>query len=256
MSVAKTMEEVIENQRKIFNQDFEEKPFDGAVQELSYEKRINFSKRYIKKNDVLLSVGCGDGTVVKGLSDSVNRVIALDVSENALRVAKKFNHANNIEYILTPIEKFETTEKFNVIVLFEVIEHVYDPLLVLKKINQLLVPGGVVLISTPNYMRLTRRVKMLPIISSIRKKRGKRNDRINCDHVAEYTFQQVNEFLHIAGFLTIKNEGIIFWTNTIGGNFCRNIKWLQSINFFLGSLFPSIAGHMYVAAKKNACIQE
>ncbi len=251
MSTAhKTLEEVIETQREIFNRDFAESPFVGAVQELNYETRISLAKKYCSKNDIVLSVGCGDGTVIKGLSPFVKKIVALDVSENAIRIAKKFNFAQNIEYIHGSIEEYDGKEKFNTVLLYEVIEHLFDPKFVLKKMSTLMTDNAIVCLSTPNFMRTTRRVKMLPIISHLRKMKGKSNDRINCDHVAEYTFHQIKEFFISAGFEVASHEGIMFWTNTIGGDILRNVKWVQKVNFFLGSLCPSMAGHMYVVARK------
>lgn len=48
------------------------------------------------------------------------------------------------------LEIVGTDEKFNTVVLFDVIEHVPDPIALLKKINSLLEDGGVVLFSTIN----------------------------------------------------------------------------------------------------------
>ena len=251
MENVKSLKKAIEIQEKIFDKDFSQGPFSGTVQELAYSKRVSFSRLFTKSSDKVLSVGCGDGTVVKGVSDAVKRVVAIDISQQAINVAKKFNNSLNISYIKKNIEDFNPEEKFNAALLFEVIEHLFQPKEALTKIYNILNDDGIILISTPNYNRATRRVKKLPIINFIRKLQGKDSERINCDHFQEYTYKQLEVFLKDAGFTIIRREGIIFWTNTVGGSIGKELRWLQKINFYLGSLFPSIAGHMYIAAQKN-----
>ena len=251
MKDVKSLKKAIEIQEKIFDKDFSQGPFSGTVQELAYCKRISFSRLFTKSNDKVLSVGCGDGTIAKGVSDAVKKVVAIDISQQAINVAKKFNNSLNIFYVKKNIEDFNPEEKLNIALLFEVVEHLFQPKEVLSKIYNILSDEGIILISTPNYDRATRKVKKLPIINFIRKLQGKNSERINCDHFQEYTYKQLEDFLNDAGFTVIQREGIIFWTNTIGGNMCKNIRWLQKINFYLGSLFPSIAGHIYIAAQKS-----
>jgi SAM-dependent methyltransferase len=43
-----------------------------------------------------------------------------------------------------------TGQRFDCIMMFEVIEHLEDPIAVMKKISELLVPGGLIALSTPN----------------------------------------------------------------------------------------------------------
>ena len=45
---------------------------------------------------------------------------------------------------------------FDVVVMFDVIEHLLDPLDSLHRVRSVLHPGGVLIISTPNFNALTR----------------------------------------------------------------------------------------------------
>ncbi len=56
------------------------------------------------------------------------------------------------------IEDFHTTERFDLILLLNLIEHVADPAAVLRRMQSLLSPTGVILIKTPNVDTLDCRI--------------------------------------------------------------------------------------------------
>ncbi|MCL4382308.1 class I SAM-dependent methyltransferase, partial [Patescibacteria group bacterium] len=49
---------------------------------------------------------------------------------------------------------------FNVLTLIDVLEHVIDPLALLKEAHRLLAPGGRLIISLPNFARIGNRLRM------------------------------------------------------------------------------------------------
>ncbi|MCX5704349.1 MAG: methyltransferase domain-containing protein [Candidatus Omnitrophica bacterium] len=237
-------------QREIFNKSFAKGPFSGVVAELSYQKRISFTLKFIPDSSTILDFGCGDGRVTKDILTRAKKVVAIDISEKAIEVAKKFNNHPNIKYINTTIEDFSSEEKFDAVIMFEIIEHIYDPKSIFHKAKNLLKEDGVIILSTPNFLRLTRRVKRLYGIKHIRRRMGKDADRICCDHVREFSYQEVKDMLIDAGFEILAYEGVILWTDTIGGDLLRSVYWVQRLNFYLGSLIPPASGHIFIAAKK------
>ncbi len=95
----------------------------------------------------LLDVGCGDGSFLKLARTCGWDVVGLDPDPKAA--------ANAAEQGLTVyeggIEYFDgKTGLFDVITLNHVIEHVYDPVKVLKTCHDLLKPGGQLWLETPN----------------------------------------------------------------------------------------------------------
>lgn len=73
----------------------------------------------------------------------------LDISESSINISKKFIDSPAVTYILKDIFDYETTEKYNFITVGEVLEHIEEPVELLKKIASLLTEDGHVFITTP-----------------------------------------------------------------------------------------------------------
>ena len=247
----KKLEEAQRIQKEIYNRSCANGPFIGRVAELSYKRRINFALRFMPESASVLDFGCGDGTIANGILAKAKKVVALDVSDQAIKVAEEFNSHPNIKYLHTTIEGYTSEEKFDTILMFEIIEHVFDPQSIFHKAGDLLKKEGTLVMSTPNFMRLTNRAKRLYGIRQIRKMMGKDPNRIGCDHFREYTYEEVKDMLDNAGFEVLRYEGAILWTDTIGGDLLRSVCWVQQLNFYLGSLVPRVAGHIFLAAGKR-----
>ena len=62
------------------------------------------------------------------------------------------------DYFCGRIEDYESDERFDLVILLNLIEHVADPLEVLRKVQRLLAPEGLALVKTPNTKSLDARV--------------------------------------------------------------------------------------------------
>jgi 2-polyprenyl-3-methyl-5-hydroxy-6-metoxy-1,4-benzoquinol methylase len=112
--------------------------------------RYKFAKKFISKDDIALDCACGCGYGSKILSEVAKSVIAVDIDETAIKYAKKYYNADNIQYIQKDCYKLEFEDcSFDKIVSIETIEHLPDPVPFIKKIYKLLKKGGIVIISTP-----------------------------------------------------------------------------------------------------------
>lgn len=100
----------------------------------------------------LLDVGCGDGRGLARLRQYGWEVHGLDVDPVSVRVARE---RHGLDVHLGPLETAPyETDSFDAIMSSHVIEHVHEPLAVLRQIRGLLKRGGRFVAVTPNVMSL------------------------------------------------------------------------------------------------------
>lgn len=100
------------------------------------------------KNRDVLEVGCSIGAVASLLSERGFNVWASDVSRYAVSKAKKLTP--KAHFLTIDIQKkLNIKKKFNIIIAFEVVEHLEKPQLGINNIFAGLKRGGVAVISTP-----------------------------------------------------------------------------------------------------------
>ena len=109
------------------------------------------SRKKINKIKIL-DVGCGGGLISEGLYNLGANVTGIDFIKTNIRVAKIHAQKNNlkINYHVKDFEKEKIESKFDVIIIFEVLEHLNNWELFLKKIRFNLKKNGVLIISTIN----------------------------------------------------------------------------------------------------------
>lgn len=104
-----------------------------------------------------LDVGGGTGwllTQAKSVEPRLTKTHIVDIDGSAEATARTAGH----DFFLGRIEEFETEQRFDVILMLNLIEHVDDPVAVLAKVRGLLKPGGRVLVKTPNHDSLDARL--------------------------------------------------------------------------------------------------
>ena len=100
----------------------------------------------------LLDIGCSEGGGLWFYSKNGFQPEGLEINEKAASVARERRFIVHT----VPLEQFNPTGLFDVIVLSNVLEHSLDPLEMLKHVHRLLQPNGQVWISSPNADSLWR----------------------------------------------------------------------------------------------------
>jgi len=106
----------------------------------------------------LLEVGCGSGVLLQEAVKRGWRVDALELSAELAAVARQ----NNPEATITTgnIEFQEPSGTcYDAIISFDVLEHVHSPMTMIENCRELLKPGGLLMLQTPNTRSLRCRIQ-------------------------------------------------------------------------------------------------
>jgi 2-polyprenyl-3-methyl-5-hydroxy-6-metoxy-1,4-benzoquinol methylase len=108
-------------------------------------------------NGDVLEVGCGEGRGIALMMPKATSFTAVDKIEEALeKLRAQYPAAKFIGTNIPPLTAL-ADNSYDVVVTFQVIEHIEDDHLFLKEIQRVLKPGGVALVTTPNrHLSLTR----------------------------------------------------------------------------------------------------
>jgi len=100
-----------------------------------------------RQNNRFLDVGCGAGTLLKVASDEGWQAEGIEVS----RPSVEFLQKQNIKVFHGDLSAAQFTEgSFDVATAVEILEHIPEPITVLKEIHQVLRPGGLLWATTPH----------------------------------------------------------------------------------------------------------
>jgi SAM-dependent methyltransferase len=134
---------------------------DANVRESSvamFKKEIDHIVQYDKKRAAALDIGSGMGTFLYAAKPVYKTVVGLDVSaQMAAFVERKLG----VKVFVQQFEDFNFPEKFSLIHMSHVLEHVPDPNHWLQKARQMLDDKGVLVINVPNKFSFSFRLQHL-----------------------------------------------------------------------------------------------
>ena len=99
----------------------------------------------------VLDAGCGSGYGAAELSQAASQVLAIDVAAEAVDYAREHYRAGNLRFEQASCLEIPAAEaSFDLVVAFELIEHLSDWRAFLREVRRVLSPEGQFLVSTPN----------------------------------------------------------------------------------------------------------
>ncbi len=97
----------------------------------------------------LLEIGCGNDGMTRLLSPKVESITAFDISRPSLDEVERLG-LPNVRTEQGLVENFQPDEKFEWVVVSEVIEHLRKPKEVIRKAFEFVASGGAMVLTTPN----------------------------------------------------------------------------------------------------------
>ena len=118
--------------------------YRAGAQAISRLKKI---APFIRKNTKLLDIGSGGGEFTYLASRMGADASGIDPSSGYLEFGKN-HYSINVEQ--KQISQLEGTQSYQIVTMFHVLEHLPNPLKVIRKVHQILKVGGLFVIEVPN----------------------------------------------------------------------------------------------------------
>jgi 2-polyprenyl-3-methyl-5-hydroxy-6-metoxy-1,4-benzoquinol methylase len=130
------------------------------------EKRDHFQVKllldHIKSSDTCVEFGCGGGVVLEAVAERAKRAVGMDIASLGLQkaIARSQDRKNTLclqaDAACAPLRN----ECADVVYCLEVLEHVWNPEVVLSEMVRVLRQGGLLFISTPNGFSLDLHLRL------------------------------------------------------------------------------------------------
>ncbi len=216
----------IENEGRI-NQDYSKmESIDAPVMRGSRLRAAKSQLQLLKKHTSgtnLLDIGCGEGFFLFSASKAGYVTKGVELSQDAAAYARK---EFGLDVEAKPFEELHFPENhFDVVTLWQVLEHVPYPLMILKEVHRILKPGGLVAVSTPDIGGMLARIL------------GTRWWNIRRVHINQFTTETLRGMLGNAGF---KNVSSVCYRESISllMLFIPLLKYLKLYEQVKTSLYP------------------
>ena len=187
----------------------------------------------IKKNHSVLELGPADGKITKMICGITNKITVVDASSTYLSKIKEYD--SNIESIVGLIEEVEIEKKFNLVLLMHVLEHVEDPIQILKRCKEWLTSDGQLIITVPNANSFHRllgvNMGLLEEVYQLNK------SDIDVGHRRVYDWHSLELDVVNSGLKVVQKQGIFF--KLFNNSMMLGLKDEQLDGLFeLGNQFP------------------
>lgn len=233
---------------------------DKIFQKFKYqnETRIEYLEEFgIDPNWKMLDFACGYGFFIQMMKNKGYHFDGIEISEDRLLVCKErlgndFKNIRDINLLKVDVPS-DLVEKYNLITMFHILEHITKPVELLNKIAKMLKPEGFIVIEVPNIDNLMMHAS------------EEFNDFFYIrDHVAYYSPEILKEIVETCGFKVVLQSGNQIYGLTNHMNWiingcpelknpsyesCESMKWIE--NIYKSRLNEELKSeYMYIIAKK------
>jgi SAM-dependent methyltransferase len=217
--------------------------------------QIDIDKNTPIENFISLGIGykiVSDTIIQNVLNSKIKKYFIIDGSENLVNEYKsKFKDLNNIYVIHSYFEEFipENNLKFDRIEMGFILEHVDDPLFILKKYKEYLSPNGIIHIAVPNARSLHRLIGYKAGLLDDVYKLSEYD--LMLGHKRYYDIDTIKDQIINAGLKILDIKGLML--KPITADQMKQIGFFENENIIkalveIGEHYPEIANCIYLKA--------
>lgn len=109
--------------------------YKGVHPKHEIQKYHQFFAKYVRQDDEVLDLGCGDGAVAYQMALKAKKVLGIDSRPESIARAKSRYQKPNLEYQLGDITKLPAGLRGTVIIMSNVLEHIEDRVGLLRELK-------------------------------------------------------------------------------------------------------------------------
>ena len=174
---------------------------DSFSRDARLSKVLWLAKGSLEKECNILDIGCGDGKIAGELVKMGHKVAGIDISEKAIAEAK----IKGVDARVSQIEEFETDKKYDLVIMTDILEHLFEPLEVLKKSKGWLTEDGKIVMNFPNHFDLRNRFRLFLGHSAVHWDH-KELKPWEYQHIRFLTLNEIRKMVELAGFFVEKEQ--------------------------------------------------
>jgi 2-polyprenyl-3-methyl-5-hydroxy-6-metoxy-1,4-benzoquinol methylase len=152
----------------------------------------------------MLDVGCGNGSLLERASGQGFECEGIETCEQLAEAARKKLNRPVHSKLLS--QSGFTMESFDVITMYDLIEHLQDPIEDLRRVHSWLKPGGVLFVLTPNDDALIRRVARLAYRTSFQSVERPMKTLYYPQHLSYFTARSLRSLFESVGLDIVRME--------------------------------------------------
>jgi ubiquinone/menaquinone biosynthesis C-methylase UbiE len=216
----------------------------------TYKRIVTTINKYLTPPKKILDIGCGAGTLALHFANEGNQVTGIDVSKYAMEKANqsaKYLHLKTATFKQMNFPMEVPGGKYDFIICSEVIEHIKNDDLALKRMYELLKKGGILFLSTPSENAPMHKLGLAKDFDN------------RVGHLRRYSVEKLILKAQKQGFIVLetrKTEGIIrnfLFLNKYAGKLVRFVKYfIADIVTFFDDISTKLFGesNIYIILKK------
>lgn len=203
--------------------------------------------RFIKKDCAVLELGPAEGAMTAVLLNQTNDLTVVEGAPYFCEILRQ--RYPSVKVIETLFENFKPSRQYDVIVMGHVLEHVTDPVSILRLASGWLIEGGILLAAVPNARSIHREaavlMEIIPTIYYLNEAD------LHHGHRRVYDLDSLKTDFVNAG-LSIHTSGG-YWLKPLSNAQIEESWTPKMLEAFmkLGERYPEIAAEIYVISRKK-----
>lgn len=218
---------------------------DKFIEDLTQEATVEWIASALEGRERIAELGYGEGLVTRGLLQQGKQVTVIEGSEQLALAAREAQPAATVVHSL--FEEYRPPRPFEAVVASHILEHVEDPVRVLKSVAGWLAPGGRVCIVVPNseslHRRLAVRMGLQPRLDSL----SPRDHLVG--HLRVYSLAGLRAHLEQAGLKVTATRGFFLKPLANSQMLGHSRELLRAMNEISAELPPELMANLGLIAE-------